>query len=159
METSIFGAKQDKKFMCEALKQAHKAGAKDEVPVGAIVVDAQGAIICRGYNQVETHSTQCAHAEMRALQKAGKKIGDWRLEGCWLYVTLKPCIMCMGLIYLSRLDGVVYGADSPLFGYRLDKVDTSRVYKEDTLAIVAGVCAEQAASLLKWFFQDKRKKR
>ena len=116
---SQFGSTQDQLFMNDALKQAGRAFKKGEVPVGAIVVDSRGVVIGRGYNLVERRHSQLAHAELIALQKAAKKLGDWRLLGCWIYVTLEPCVMCMAAIRLSRCEGVVYGADSPQFGYQL----------------------------------------
>lgn len=156
---SPFGEEKDHFFMQKALAQAQKAFDKDEVPIGAIVVDALGNIIARGHNLVEQRDTQLAHAEAIALERAGKKIGDWRLEGCWIYVTLEPCSMCMSLIELSRLHGVVFGAHSPLFGYRLDKELSLRVYKKSAVRVIEGVCAEETIHLLKQFFKDKRKKK
>lgn len=103
--------------MKAAISEALKALAKEEVPIGAVIVNKDGHIIARAHNLTEHKHTQAAHAEMLAIEKAGKKIGDWRLEGCWLYVTLEPCAMCYNLAVLSRLDGIVYGAESPLFGY------------------------------------------
>jgi tRNA(adenine34) deaminase len=155
---SPFGSKADIFYMQHALAQAHKAYKADEVPVGAIVVNAHGDIIARGYNQVEKKNTQVAHAEMAALMKAGIAQHGWRLLGCWLYVTLEPCAMCMHAVLLSRLEGVVYGAPSPLFGYHLDKDMAVQLYKSDTLKIIDGVCGNQAADLLKTFFQEKRKR-
>ena len=152
---TVFGTQQDHIFMQAALQQAQKAYKKKEVPVGAVVVDATGMIIARGYNKVESQKTQTAHAELCALVKAAKKINDWRLNGCWLYVTLQPCSMCMGLIKLSRMQGIVYGAPSPLFGYHLDNQDGLPVYKIDTL-IISGIGEEQAANILKKFFREKR---
>ncbi len=111
--------------MRQALKLAQKAAVIDEVPIGALVVNEQGVILGRGYNMVEKLCTQTAHAELRALTQAGKKVGDWRLNGCWLYVTLQPCAMCLNSIKLSRIQGVVYGAESPLFGYHLDNTGES----------------------------------
>jgi tRNA(adenine34) deaminase len=144
-------------FMQKALLQAKKAFIKKEVPVGAIIVDAKGTILARSYNLVEARHTQAAHAEIRALIKAGKKLGDWRLNDCWLYVTLEPCAMCMNLIILSRMKGVVYGATSLLFGYHLvDKKDASWVYKKDTPAIIGGIRSDESIALLKKFFKDKR---
>ncbi len=102
-------------FMTKALHQAERALAHEEVPIGAIVVAKDGKIIARAYNQIEKKGTQCAHAEALAIQRAGKKLGDWRLHGCWIYVTLEPCLMCFGLIQLSRIEGLVYGAPSTLF--------------------------------------------
>lgn len=153
---SNFGQKKDTYFMKKALEQAQKARAAEEVPVGAIVVDSQGKIIGRGYNLVEKKDTQAAHAEVIAISKAGKKIGDWRLNGCWMYVTLEPCSMCMSLAVLSRLEGVVYGATSPVFGYQLDKELNFQLYKNGALLVVSGVCAEESSALLKDFFRHKR---
>jgi len=159
MQSSIFGVNRDIWFIQQALKEAHKAYAKDEVPIGAIVVNAKGVIIARGHNYVEKEHTQLAHAEVRAIEKAGKKIGDWRLNNCWLYVTLEPCSMCMGLITLSRIQGLVYGASSPLFGFRLDNIDNIRVYQRSRLSIIDSIEMGSAEALLKLFFQKKRNKK
>ncbi|MCX5922653.1 MAG: nucleoside deaminase [Candidatus Dependentiae bacterium] len=153
---TIFGHDRDVVFMSQALRQAEKAFAKNEVPVGAVIVNPQGVIIARGMNLVESQHTQRAHAESLAIEKAGKKLHDWRLEGCWLYVTLEPCAMCMNLILLSRLDGVVFGASSPLFGYHLDNNLNVQLYKKSVLSIVEGICQEEAGILLKRFFKTKR---
>jgi tRNA(adenine34) deaminase len=158
MLETIFGAQKDIFFMQEALAQAQCAAAIDEVPIGAILVNSQGEIVGRGYNSVERDCTQRAHAEGVAIEQASKKLGDWRLTGHWLYVTLEPCTMCMGLIKLSRLEGVVYGADSPLFGFRLDNQQDLWVYKKDAFSIIEGVGKEASAALLKNFFHKKRKK-
>lgn len=155
---SIFGAQRDIYFMGLALAQARKAAALDEVPVGAVVVNAQGVVVARAYNAVEVKCTQRAHAESLALEKAGKKQYNWRLDGHWLYVTLQPCIMCMGLIRLSRLDGIVFAAPSPLFGSLFDFELPSTVYKRE-IALIGGVLHDEAAVLLKEFFQNKRKER
>ena len=145
-------------FMNQAIKQAQKAYEAEEVPVGAVVVDTHGAIIARGYNQVEKKQSQTAHAELLAIEKATKKLHNWRLSDCWLYVTLEPCSMCFALACLSRVKGIVFGAPSPLFGYRLDKKDTGRLYKRGTceIEVVSGIQANKAASLLKAFFKGKR---
>ncbi len=142
--------------MQKALWQAKKAYTLEEVPIGAVVVDADGTIIGRGYNQVEKQHTQAAHAEFIALSSAGKKKGDWRLNGCWLYVTLEPCAMCINLAVLSRLDGIVFGSHSPLFGYQLDNSLTFQLYKKSAISIVVGILAEESARLLKDFFRRKR---
>jgi tRNA(adenine34) deaminase len=147
--------KADLFYMHQALAQARKAGALDEVPIGAIIVDGAGVIVSRSHNRVEKRQTQLAHAELLAIEKACKKKGDWRLNGHWLYVTLEPCSMCLYAIIQSRFAGVVFGADSPLYGYRLDNVDNLAVYKKTT--IVKGVCAQESAMLLKQFFNQKRK--
>jgi tRNA(adenine34) deaminase len=157
---SPFGFEQDVFFMKRALRQAQLAYVHNEVPVGALVVDAQGTILGQGYNKTEKRSSQAFHAEMCAIAKAGKKLGDWRLNGCWVYVTLEPCAMCMHLIQLSRCAGVVFGAKSPLFGYQVvDKDSRFSVYKEDVVNVVAGVCEQESAALLKCFFKDRRKRR
>ena len=158
MLETIFGAAKDQLFMQEALVQAQYAATIDEVPIGAILVNPEGEIVGRGYNSVERDCTQRSHAEGIAIEQASKKLGDWRLAGHWLYVTLEPCTMCMGLIKLSRLDGVVYGAASPLFGFRLDNKDHLWVYKKDAFSIIEGVEKEASAAVLKKFFHKKRKK-
>ncbi len=158
MKHSIFGAEKDIQYMQEALVQARKAYAQDEVPIGAVLVDADGTIVARGYNMTESRHTQLAHAECLVLAQAGHKLNDWRLDGCWLYVTLQPCGMCMHAIRLSRVRGVVYGASSPLFGYHLDTGSDLRVYKKDAFAIIPNVQTESATALMKQFFKEKRKK-
>ncbi len=142
--------------MAEALTLAKQAGLSGEVPIGAVVVNEQGIIIGSGFNETERACTQSAHAEMHALAAAGSKSNDWRLTGCWLYVTLEPCFMCMGLVYLSRLSGVVYGAQSPLFGGQLDSSRMVSVYKVNTLTVIGGVYEQEASDMLKAFFKRKR---
>lgn len=140
-----------------ALKEAKKAFNADEVPIGAILVDPEGIVVGRGFNHVEKKRQQSAHAEVIAISRASKKRGDWRLDGHTLYVTLEPCMMCMGLVRLSRIDRVVYGADSLLFGYQLDKERQGSLYKKDIK--VEGAClAEESSVLLKKFFKQKRKR-
>jgi len=148
------------RFMCYALEQAQKAFDEDEVPVGAVVVTGEGEIIAQDYNRVEQRKTQNAHAEMLALAQAGAKIGDWRLNGCWLYVTLEPCAMCFNALVLNRVEGVVFGARSPLFGYHLDKVSGVSLYNDRSFSIevVEGVCSEKSVELLQSFFKNKRGK-
>jgi tRNA(adenine34) deaminase len=145
------------KFMQKALKEAQKAYKKDEVPIGAVVIDPQGNIIGRGRNLVEKTKLQISHAEIRAISQACRKIGDWRLEGCWIYVTLEPCALCMNLILLSRLKGVVFGASSPIFGFELDKNRPLQLYRRNMIEIIKGVCEEESVTLLKKFFKEKRK--
>ena len=101
----------DRRFMRAALRQAAKAAAIGEVPIGAVIV-CDGQIIGRGYNRRNTDHTTLAHAEITAIRKANRKVGDWRLEGCTLYVTLEPCQMCAGALVQSRIDRVVIGAPS-----------------------------------------------
>ena len=146
------------KFMALALKQAQKALEKGEVPIGAVIVDVGGKVIARAYNKVETKKSQVAHAEVLAIKKAAKKVGDWRLSGCWMYVSLEPCLMCFGLIQLSRMAGVVYGAKSTLFGCSLSDVPTLPTYAKD-LVIEGGVKEQESLQLLKAFFGQLRKKK
>lgn len=155
---SPFGEKKDSEFMAAALEQARHAFEQNEVPIGAVVVDAAGQIIGRGYNAVEGEKSQAAHAEIRAMQQATAAQGDWRLDGCWVFVTLEPCSMCMHALQLSRVAGVLYAAASPLFGYHLDKEQGFRVYKYNIVSIGASVGAHESSSLLRNFFKDKRNK-
>lgn len=142
--------------MHKALNEAKKAFNKDEVPIGAIVIDAQGKIIGRGYNLVEHKKQQIAHAEIRAITQACKKQKDWRLDGCWIYVTLEPCAMCMNLILLSRFEGLVFGASSPIFGFELDNQGPLQIYRRNKIQIIKGVLAQESSLLLKEFFIKKR---
>jgi tRNA(adenine34) deaminase len=143
-------------YMQKALTEAHKALAKDEVPIGAVVIDRQGKIIGRGHNLVEQTKLQTAHAEIRAITQACRKQKDWRLDGCWIYVTLEPCSMCMNLILLSRFAGLVYGASSPLFGFDLDNQGPLQLYRRNKLQIIKDICSKESAQLLKDFFKKKR---
>jgi tRNA(adenine34) deaminase len=158
MLETIFGREKDLFFMQKALEQAQHAFDSQEVPIGAIVVTSQGEIVGQGYNRVEQDSSQRSHAEGLAIEDASRKQGDWRLNGHWLYVTLEPCSMCMGLIKLCRLAGVVYAASSPLFGFTLDKKEDLWVYKKGVLSIIEGIGKEESATLLQCFFHNKRKK-
>lgn len=142
--------------MREALTYASTAASSGEVPIGAIVVDANGAIIGHGYNQVEGLYCQAEHAEVQAIRQASRSKKNWRLSGCVLYVTLEPCVMCMALASLSRVERVVYGADSPLFGYRLDKEGSLALYLKHIKGITSGVLADESAKLLRKFFFEKR---
>lgn len=145
-------------YMDQALLQAQKAFDADEVPIGAVVIDAQGNCIGAGYNTVEGSKTQVAHAEIQALQAAARHLGNWRLSGCVLYVTLEPCLMCYAAAKLSRLDGIYYGAPSPLFGFHLDKDCFLPLYNSDLLFVKGGIKEEESKKLLKQFFERKRSK-
>ncbi len=144
-------------YMEKALLQAEVALKKNEVPVGAVVVCPKGKILGRGHNQIEGKGSQTAHAEILAIQSACKKKGDWRLDGCWLYVSLEPCLMCFGLIQLCRLKGVVFGASSDLFGFGFGKKDGFKLYKKD-LIIKGGLKKSESVDILKKFFKGVRKK-
>jgi len=149
----------DEWYMQKALVLAHKAALQDEVPIGAIIVDRTGKIIGRGYNKVEQYHSQQEHAEMRALRQATRKKNDWRLDGATIYVTLEPCLMCLCSIGLGRCARLIYATHSPLFGSNIDKDAIPPLYTKHLRSISSGVCAEQAARLLKNFFKQKREGR
>ena len=108
-------AETDEKFMREALRQAKKAYALREVPIGCVIV-YEGKIIARGYNRRNTDQNTTSHAEINAIRRASKKLGDWRLEGCTIYITLEPCQMCAGAIVQSRITRAVIGSMNPKAG-------------------------------------------
>lgn len=147
----------DRFYMELALRQAEKAYYADEVPVGAVIVGAHGAVVARAYNQTLKRQSPLAHAELLAIARAAKKIGDWRLEGYTLYVTLEPCALCMQAIMASRLSRVVYAAGSPLYGFSLDKYCSFDLYKMP-LVLACGVCQDEAQAYMKQFFKTKRKR-
>lgn len=139
-----------------ALEQARLAWAEGEVPVGAVVVK-DGEVIAVGYNQPIGRHDPTAHAEIVALRAAAEKLGNYRLPGCELYVTLEPCIMCSGAMMHARLSRVVYAAVDPKTG-ACDSV--LKLFEEERLnhhtEVLGGVMAEEASSLLKAFFAERR---
>ena len=142
--------------MKEALREARKALAGGEIPVGAVVV-ADGRIIGRGHNQREAKNDPTAHAEIVALRQAGETAGGWRLPGAVLYVTLEPCPMCAGAMLQSRIDRVVYGADDPKAGSAGTLLNLLQFPGfNHYVKITGGVLADEAAALLSEFFQQRR---
>ena len=144
--------------MQEALVEAKKAFAKDEVPVGAVVV-YEGRIIGRGHNLVETLQDSAAHAEMLAINAAANCLASWRLEDCILYTTLEPCIMCAGAILLSRIPVIVFGAPDPRYGAcgtRLQIVDNESL--DVQAKIIEGVMQQECSDLIKEFFKMLRRR-
>ena len=144
-------------YMQQALRQAEQALAADEVPVGAVIVQGE-RIIAAAHNQRETLHDPTAHAEMIAITQAAEALGDWRLEGCTLYVTLEPCIMCSGAILQARIPVVVYGATDPKAG----AVSSLYSLLSDTrlnhrCQIIPGVLADRCGGILTAFFQAQRK--
>ena len=148
----------DESFMKKALVLARRAGLAGEVPIGALVVSSQGVILGRGLNFTERKHCQLFHAEAVAIRHACQQQQQWRLDNCTLYVTLEPCMMCISLCALSRIERVVYGADSPLFGYHLDREGILSLYTKQIKNITKGLLAAESTMLLKEFFSDRRKK-
>ena len=138
-------------YMKQALAEANKAYEADEVPIGAVVV-CKGRIIARAHNLTETLNDVTAHAEMQAITAAANNIGGKYLNECTLYVTVEPCPMCAGAIGWSQLGKLVYGTDDEKRGYRRYAPDVLHPKTE----VVSGVCADEAAQLMKKFFASKR---
>lgn len=143
-------------YMKQALELAQEAADNDEVPVGCVICDADGKIIGRGRNRREENSDATAHAEIEAIKEACNKIGDWRLEGCTLYVTLEPCPMCTGAIINSRIPTLVFGARDSVTGSCGSVIDLFCENYGHKPAVYPGVLKEESAQLLKSFFKDKR---
>ncbi|MGZ8291091.1 MAG: tRNA adenosine(34) deaminase TadA [Telluria sp.] len=143
-------------FMQLALEQARQAWALGEVPVGAVVVK-DGEVIAVGYNQPIGRHDPTAHAEIVALRAAAEKIGNYRLPGCELYVTLEPCVMCSGAMMHARLARVVYAAQDPKTGAAGSVLN---LFEQEQLnhhtEVVGGVMAEEAGAMLKGFFAERR---
>jgi tRNA(adenine34) deaminase len=149
----------DEKFMKEAIKQAKKAYALDETPIGCVIVH-EGKIIGRGYNRRNTDKNTLAHAEIAAIRKASKKLGDWRLEECTMYVTLEPCQMCSGAIVQSRMTRVVIGCMNPKAGCAgsvINLLNMEEFYHQVDLTI--GVLEEECSQLMKQFFKELRERK
>lgn len=146
------------KYMREALKQAKKACALGEVPIGCVIVH-QGKIIGRGYNRRNTDKNTLAHAEITAIKKASKYIGDWRLEECAIYITLEPCQMCAGAIIQARIPEVIMGCMNPKAGCGGSILNILEMPQFNHQAFVTrGVLEEECADILKKFFSDLRER-
>ena len=146
----------DEKYMKKAIKQAKKAYSIDETPIGCVIV-YEDKIIARGYNRRNTDKSTLAHAEITAIKKACKKLGDWRLEGCTLYVTLEPCPMCAGAIIQSRIDRVVVGSMNPKAGCAgsvLNILQTEGFNHQTELT--TGILKEECSQLMTGFFKELR---
>ncbi|MDD6263017.1 MAG: tRNA adenosine(34) deaminase TadA [Clostridiales bacterium] len=148
----------DEKFMLAALKLARRAAGEGEVPVGCVVVK-DGVIVGRGRNRRETGRSATAHAELRAIETACKRLGGWRLWECELYVTLEPCPMCAGAIVNSRIRRVVYGASDPKAGAAGSVLDLFSFPLNHRPEVVSGVMAEECSAELKKFFAGLRARR
>lgn len=147
------------KYMKEALKQAKKAYAIDEVPIGC-VIEYEGKIIARGYNKRNLIKSTLGHAEISAIRKAGKVIGDWRLEGCTMYVTLEPCPMCAGAILQARIPKVVIGSMNPKAGCAGSIINLLQMdgFNHKT-EIIRDVMQSECSELLQKFFRELRQKK
>ena len=147
---------QHSKYMKEALKQAKKAYALGEVPIGCVIV-YEDRIIARGYNRRNTDKNTLAHAEITAINRASKKMGDWRLEDCTLYVTLEPCQMCAGAIVQSRITNVVMGCMNPKAGCGGSVLNILEMPEfNHQVNVVRGVMEEECSQILQDFFKELR---
>lgn len=149
----------DEKFMKAAIREAKKAYALDEVPIGCVIV-REGKVIARGYNRRNTDKNALAHAELAAIKKASKKTRDWRLEDCTMYVTLEPCQMCAGAIVQCRLKKVVIASMNPKAGCAGSIFNLLQVDKfNHQVEIEKGVLEEECSDMLSSFFRELRKKK
>ena len=150
---------EQEKYMKEAIRQAQKARVLEEVPIGCVIV-SDGNIIARGYNRRNTDKNTLSHAELNAIRKASKKLGDWRLEGCTMYVTLEPCQMCAGALVQSRIDEVVIGSMNPKAGCAGSVLNLLEVEGfNHKVKITRGVLEEECSTMLSDFFKELREKK
>lgn len=150
---------QDEKYMRQAIVQAKKAYAREETPIGCVIV-YENKIIARGYNKRNWKKNTLAHAEILAINKASRVIGDWRLEDCTMYVTLEPCPMCAGAIVQARIPRVVVGSMNPKAGCAgsvLNLLQTPGFNHQ--VELETGVLGEECSQLMTRFFQELRQKR
>ena len=146
----------EEKYMKEALKQAKKAYALGEVPIGCVIVH-EGKLIGRGYNRRNTDKNTLAHAEITAINKASKVIGDWRLEECTLYVTLEPCQMCAGAIVQARIPEVVMGCMNPKAGCAGSILNILEMPQfNHQVKVTRGILEADCSQMLKTFFEELR---
>ena len=146
----------NEKYMRQALSLAREAGADGEAPVGCVVVNASGNVIGRGRNRREKEKCATSHAELEAIEEACKTLGDWRLSGCSLYVTLEPCPMCAGAAIMSRIDKLCYGARDELTGSCGSIINLFMEPYGQNTQITGGILADECAELLSVFFKRLR---
>ena len=150
---------EDEKYMRQAMKQAIKAYELEEVPIGCIIV-YEGKIIARAYNRRNTDKNALAHAEIEAIRKASKKMGDWRLEGCTMYVTLEPCQMCAGAIVQSRMTNVVIGSMNKKAGCAGSVLNILEMPEfNHQVKVTRGVLENECGSMLSDFFRELRERK
>lgn len=158
-EAALARAEFDERMMNLALEQALTAAGAGEVPVGAVVVDAAGNVLGAGYNRTITDSDPTAHAEIVALRQAATRMGNYRLPGLSLYVTLEPCVMCVGAMLHARLTRIVYGAPDPKTGACGSVLDVGAIAQLNHQTDIHGnVLAEPCGSILRGFFRERRRK-
>ncbi|MDR1018898.1 MAG: tRNA adenosine(34) deaminase TadA [Lachnospiraceae bacterium] len=156
LKKSTIKRTKDEKYMIRALKLADKAYQLGETPIGCVIVK-DDKVLVQAYNRRNTDKNTLAHAEMLAIKKACKKLGDWRLEGCTMYVTLEPCPMCAGALVQSRIDRVVIGAMNPKAGFAGSLINLFDVEGlNHKVQIETGVMAEESSELMKSFFKELR---
>lgn len=150
---------EDERYMKEALRQARKAYALMEVPIGCVIV-YEGKIIARGYNRRNTDKNTTSHAEINAIRRASKKLGDWRLEGCTIYITLEPCQMCAGAIVQSRITRAVIGSMNPKAGCAGSVLNLLEMQEfNHQVEVERGVLQEECSVMLSGFFRELREKK
>lgn len=147
----------DSYFMTLALKQAQKAKRRDEVPVGAVVVDRNGHVLAQTHNLVETYQDASAHAECLAFRKAARRKGTWRLTECTLYSTLEPCVMCYMTAHQFRIQRIVYGANDTRLGALTTASSSNLTHPFHTISLIeGGLYANESSVLLQTFFRQRR---
>ncbi len=149
----------DERYMKEAIRQARKAYALREVPIGCVIVCGD-KIIARGYNRRNTDKNTLSHAELNGIRKASRKLGDWRLEGCTLYVTLEPCQMCAGAIVQARIDRVVIGTMNPKAGCAGSVLNLLEMEGfNHKVQVTRGILEEECSKMLSDFFKELREEK
>ena len=150
---------EDEKYMRQAITQAKKARAIGDVPIGCVIVQ-DGKVIARGYNRRNKDKTTLAHAELIAIRKASKVVGDWRLEDCTMYVTLEPCQMCAGAIVQARIPKVVAGCMNPKAGCAGSLINLFQMQAfNHQVEFQSGVLQEECQEMMKAFFRELRQKK
>ena len=144
------------KFMRIALLEAKKAASEDEVPIGCVIVK-DNKVISRGHNKREAKNDVTSHAEIEAIRKASKKLNDWQLIGCDLYVTIEPCLMCMGAIIQSHIKNIYYGSEDPKGGAAISSINILDIKNLNHYPhIEGGILKEECSQVIKDYFKSKR---